>query len=190
MLVVLLFCVMLLILDKHFNFLRQCYTRLKYYLLDTEDILLKTRFLFQWCWSSYAILPNSITLPSFLWLCSVEWNSPVTLLEFQKSHLIFASGTVWSLSLRTHIEILHSCADLQSVYNMIHLHAQKFLNRTSSSSSLLMHAVFHDSPVYTFAGLNLVYGAHYKKCIRMMINIVQMLLFIRFWCWVKKSQYH
>ena len=87
---------------------------------------------------------------------------------------------IWSLSLQTHIEILHSCADLQSFYNMIHLHAQKFLNRTSSSSSLLMHAVFHDSPVYTFAGLNLVYGAHYKKCIRMMINIVQMLLFIRF----------
>ena len=46
---------------------------------------------------------------------------------------------------------------------MIYLRSQKFLSRTSSSSSSLVCAVFRESPVYTFAGLNLVYGGRYKR---------------------------
>ena len=56
---------------------------------------------------------------------------------------------------------------------------RNFFNIISSISSLLVSAVFHDSPVSTFAGLNLVYGVHYKKCTHVLTNIVQT-LFVHF----------
>ena len=146
--------------------------RLKYYLsLRYGGHLLKTRFLTRAANSLFATF-NDVGPAMLFYLFQshclalygcVLWKLSSDSLRVLEVAFNICLRHIWYLPLRTHIGILHSCADLQSVYNMIYLRSQKFLSRTSSSSSSLVCAVFRESPVYTFAGLNLVYGGRYKR---------------------------
>ena len=51
-----------------------------------------------------------------------------------------------------------------SIYNLVFSRSAKFIDR-ASSSNLLVRAVFRDSSVlvYSFAGLNSVFGSQYLK---------------------------
>ena len=71
----------------------------------------------------------------------------------------------WSLSANTHTSILHYCANMLSIYNLVFSRSAKFIGRASNSSNLLVRAVFRDSSVlvYSFAGLNSVFGSQYLK---------------------------
>ena len=52
-----------------------------------------------------------------------------------------------------------------SIYNLVFSRSAKFIDRASNSSNLLVQDFFRDSSVlvYSFAGLNSVFGSQYLK---------------------------
>ena len=52
-----------------------------------------------------------------------------------------------------------------SIYNLVVSRSAKFIDRASNSSNLLVRAVFRESSVlvYSFAGLNSVFGSQFLK---------------------------
>ena len=52
-----------------------------------------------------------------------------------------------------------------SIYNLVFSRSAKFIDRASNCSNLLVRAVFRESSVlvYSFAGLNSVFGSQFLK---------------------------
>ena len=55
---------------------------------------------------------------------------------------------IWSLPANTHTSILHYCANMLSIYNLVFSRSAKFIDRDFNSSNLL---VFRDSSVLVYS---------------------------------------
>ena len=66
---------------------------------------------------------------------------------------------------QTHTGILHCCAGLQSLFNVVCARSCKFVQRSCKSLNPLVCAVFKESSflAYSFAGMNLQCGAKFLK---------------------------
>ena len=147
--------------------------RLKYDLSDTEDILLKTRYLIGAAnnlFTTLGYVGPSLLSHLFQSHCLALYGCELWKLSSKSLRVLEVAFNnclrrIWSLSANTHTSILHYCANMLSIYNLVFSRSAKFIDRASNSSNLLVRAVFRDSSVlvYSFAGLNSVFGSQYLK---------------------------
>ena len=147
--------------------------RLKYDLSDTEDILLKTRYLIGAAnnlFTTLGYVGPSLLSHLFQSHCLALYGCELWKLSSKSLRVLEVAFNnclrrIWSLPANTHTSILHYCANMLSIYNLVFSRSAKFIDRASNSSNLLVRAVFRDSSVlvYSFAGLNSVFGSQYLK---------------------------
>ena len=67
---------------------------------------------------------------------------------------------IWRLPRHSHTEIVHSVANLHSLFNVVFLRSQRLMLSAMSCSSLLARQIFSDScsHCYSFSGYNSMFG--------------------------------
>ena len=70
---------------------------------------------------------------------------------------------IWRLPPRTHTGILHRCARVQSIYNLVSSRSLKFIKNAKNNLNTLVKRVFSEDLAYSFSGHNIFCGRTYMK---------------------------
>ena len=147
--------------------------KLTYNLSDDDDVLLKTRHLSRAANSLFATFGNIGPIPLTylfrshclsLYGCEL-WKLSCPSLRTLEVTFNKCLRRIWSLPARTHTGIIHSCAGLESMYNVVFVRSYNYMKRAIHSRNQLVRAVFLESCSLAFStvGLNNLYGTKYRK---------------------------
>ena len=109
--------------------------RLKYDLSDTEDILLKTRYLIGAAnnlFTTLGYVGPSLLSHLFQSHCLALYGCELWKLSSKSLRVLEVAFNnclrrIWSLSANTHTSILHYCANMLSIYNLVFSRSAKFI---------------------------------------------------------------